>query len=199
MIVGLDFDNTIACYDLIFHEIAVEKGLIDKSVKTDKTSVRDNLRANGKEEDWIKLQGFVYGRAMPRVKPYKGVIEFLVWAKKNNHTCKIISHKTKHPYSGPRYDLHNAANKWIKTALVFQNELMVQEDEVFFHQTKTAKIEQIKAQNCDIFIDDLPEILLAEAFPDTTRGILFDPMSHHREETNLERIKAWKQLETFLN
>ena len=199
MKIGIDFDNTIACYDQVFHAVAHEQSLIDESVPIDKLSVRDNLRKNGKEEDWIKLQGFVYGCAMNRVRAYDGATNFLRWAKNKNHTCQIISHKTKHPYLGPKYDLHAAAKKWIVSYLADANGLLVSNDMIFFHQTKSEKIEQIKIQKCDLFIDDLPEILLADEFPDATRKILFDPSSHHQKKTTIESVSHWDQFKTLIS
>jgi hypothetical protein len=198
MNIGLDFDNTIACYDVVFHTVAAEKGLIDPSVPVDKISVRDSLRENNMEKEWIKLQGFVYGNAMKRVNAYEGVTEFLEWAKHKNHVCKIISHKTKHPYKGPKYDLHSAAREWIKTYFSNSNSILIEKNFIFFHQTKDEKIEQIGLQKCDVFVDDLPEILKAEKFPIGTRKILFDPSSHHLKELNIERVSHWDQLKTLL-
>ena len=44
MIVGIDFDNTIVCYDSLFYNIALEKGLIPSNISKSKNSVRDYLR-----------------------------------------------------------------------------------------------------------------------------------------------------------
>ena len=49
------------------------------------------------------------------------------------------------------------------------------EDDVFFEMTKEAKLRRIAAQECRVFLDDLPEILDAELFPDACEGWLFDP------------------------
>ena len=56
MRIGVDFDNTIACYDGVFHAAALERGLIPASVATDKTSVRDYLRALGRDAAFTELQ-----------------------------------------------------------------------------------------------------------------------------------------------
>src|SRR6185437_11131914 len=40
MRIGIDFDNTIACYDGVFHAAALERGLIPKDLARDKNSVR---------------------------------------------------------------------------------------------------------------------------------------------------------------
>ena len=43
MNLGLDFDNTLIDYDLIFYETALKLGLIDKGIKKSKKSVRNFL------------------------------------------------------------------------------------------------------------------------------------------------------------
>ena len=49
MLVGLDFDNTIVCYDRLFHRLARERGLIPEHVPATKGAVRDHLRNVGRE------------------------------------------------------------------------------------------------------------------------------------------------------
>jgi len=44
MHIGIDFDNTIVCYDQIFHEAAVERDLIQPNLPASKQVVRDALR-----------------------------------------------------------------------------------------------------------------------------------------------------------
>ena len=100
MLIGLDFDNTIVCYDKVFHTVAVEKGYIDKSVPASKVIVRDTMRQQSQEEDWTEMQGYVYGCRMELANPFVGAIEFIHWAKNYNHECSIISHKTKKSYLG---------------------------------------------------------------------------------------------------
>lgn len=67
MRIGIDFDNTTACYDGVFHRIAVAQGLIPATTPTDKTSVRHCLRAQGKDSAFTELQGYVYGPGMREV------------------------------------------------------------------------------------------------------------------------------------
>ena len=43
--IGIDFDNTIVCYDDVFARVAVELGLVPPKVATSKTAIRDHLRA----------------------------------------------------------------------------------------------------------------------------------------------------------
>ena len=76
MRIGIDFDNTIICYDTVFYTIALEKGLITKDISQNKDSVRDHLRASGKEDIWTELQGLVYGARIHEALPFPGVINF---------------------------------------------------------------------------------------------------------------------------
>jgi len=61
MRIGIDFDNTIACYDGVFHAAALERGLIPADIGRDKNSVRDHLNGAGRNDDFTELQGYVYG------------------------------------------------------------------------------------------------------------------------------------------
>src|SRR6202171_5964771 len=99
---GIDFDNTIACYDGVFHAAALEKGLIPADLSRDKNSVRDHLNGSGRSDDFTELQGYVYGARMELVSPYPGFTEFAEAERYAGHTLFIISHKTKHPILGPK-------------------------------------------------------------------------------------------------
>jgi len=180
MRIGIDFDNTIACYDGVFHKAAVERGLIPSDVHTDKTSVRNYLREIDREEAWTELQGYVYGARMDLVAPYPGVKRFVSEALAGGHSLFIISHKTKSPYLGPRYDLHDAARSFLsQQSLVLDGVSGIAPQNAFFEVTLVEKLARIRAQKCDVFIDDLPELLEESDFPNETRGILFDPLKHY--------------------
>ena len=56
MRIGIDFDNTIACYEGVFHAAALERGLISAEIGTDKNSVRDFLNGSGRKDDFTELQ-----------------------------------------------------------------------------------------------------------------------------------------------
>jgi hypothetical protein len=57
MLLGLDFDNTLVCYDGAFHQVARERDLVPADLPIVKEQVRDHLRAEGREDDWTELQG----------------------------------------------------------------------------------------------------------------------------------------------
>src|SRR6266404_4002307 len=76
MLIGVDFDNTIVCYDEVFHHAAVKQGLVPAETPVVKDAVRDYLRRSGQEDLWTELQGFVYGACMAGAAPFPGVLDF---------------------------------------------------------------------------------------------------------------------------
>jgi hypothetical protein len=194
MLIGIDFDNTIVNYDGVFHRVAVEQGVVPQTLAPNKVAVRNWLREADKEELWTEMQGYVYGTRMNDAEAYPGVLAFLKWAKSAGIHVSIISHKTTHPFLGPRYDLHAAAREWIETFLRDQAGLLVAPENVYFETTKDAKWARIASTNSTHFIDDLPEILLAETFPASAKRILFDPDHHHGSVGGLLTIHNWADI-----
>ena len=113
MRIGIDFDNTIACYDGVFHAAALERGLIPPELGRDKNSVRDHLNGTGRKDEFTELQGHVYGARMDLVSLYPGFAEFVVAAHRTGHDLFVVSHKTMHPILGPKHDLHAAARGFL--------------------------------------------------------------------------------------
>jgi len=196
MILGVDFDNTIVCYDHAFYRGALAKGLIPPSLPQTKNEIRNYLRDNGQEEEWIELQGFVYGACMNEAEPFPGVIEFFQKCHNLGIAIYIISHKTRYPYRGMKYDLHTVSFDWItKHELYYLNDAHLS-DTVFLELTKEEKIQRIKIQKCTHFIDDLPEFLSEFAFPSEVHRILFDP--HHLHYDADTHISSWSDLSDWL-
>ena len=191
MRIGLDFDNTIVRYDALFYKVAVEQAVIPAGLPQSKLAVCEHLRRQGREDLWTEMQGYVYGARMDEAEAYPGVFDFLRWAGGRGIAISIISHKTRHPFIGPNYDLHEAARHWVKTRLIDGGRNLVALDQVFFELTKEGKIRRIEALGCDYYIDDLPEILIADEFPRRTARILFDPDAHHDDAANLIRVRSW--------
>jgi hypothetical protein len=108
-------------------------------------------------------------------------------------TLFIVSHKTRHPFRGPAYDLHDAARSWTRANL----RGLVADENVFFELTKAEKWARIGACRCDLFVDDLPEILLAEAFPKATQPLLFDPEGNHAVD-GLEAAADWAAIQKLV-
>ena len=176
MRIGIDFDNTIACYDEVFSAAAIEIGLLPSGFVGGKGTVRETLRnrADG-ELEWQRLQGQAYGRFMPHASLFDGVGEFFRTAKINKVDIAIISHKTEFGhFDDAKINLHHAALKWMKENRFFDTDgFGVLENQVYFMSTRAEKISHIVDFAPDIFIDDLPEIFEETGFPERTRKILF--------------------------
>lgn len=190
--IGIDFDNTIVCYDDVFHKAAMEKKLIPPEVPHYKGAVRDFLRSNGKENLWTELQGYIYGARMDLASQYPGFDEFLSLCHANQIPTFIISHKTLHPFLGPRYNLHEAAKIWL------QRQSFPWTPPAFFELTLQDKLKRISQQDCTVFIDDLPEVLSEKAFPQDIRKILFDPNKIHPRNNDYDSVGSWNEVLTIL-
>jgi hypothetical protein len=199
MVVGVDFDNTLVSYDRVFHRAAVEKGLIPDTVPATKGNVRDYLRQCGREDDWTELQGFVYGVAIRDAEAFPGAVEFFVECKNRGVRAWIISHKTRYPFRGGRYDLHLAAESWLESqGFLDTSKTGLSRDQVFLELTKQGKLQRIHDRACSHFIDDLPEFLMEPEFPKDTQRILFDPNSQHEGIGGLRRVTSWVEVTDVL-
>lgn len=199
MRIGIDFDNTIANYDRVFHAAALERGLIPEGIPdTSKNAVRDLLNGSGRNQDFTKLQGYVYGARMDLVALYDGVAVFIAAAVKAGHDIFVVSHKTRTPITGPAYDMHASAREFLKSQGIVGKHF-VKPEHVFFEVTKEEKVARITSLDLDVFIDDLPEILTMEGFPPTVRRILFDPMNALASRSgSLERLTEWPSIQNAL-
>ncbi|MBI3508844.1 MAG: haloacid dehalogenase-like hydrolase [Chlamydiia bacterium] len=190
MTIGIDFDNTIVCYDDAFYQAARERELVPETIPHSKNGVRDYLRQQKQETSWTELQGYIYGQRMNLASAFPGVDRFLQLSQSKNTPIYVISHKTKHPFLGPAYDLHAAAMQW------FQSQDFPWKPPAFFELTLEEKLQRIRTQKCAVFIDDLPEVLQHPQFPDNVRKILFDP--HKVHHTELETASSWDEITQIL-
>lgn len=195
MRIGLDFDNTIVSYDRLFHAIACERALVPPDLAPNKTAVRDHLRLTGREELWTLMQGEVYGERMMQAQAFPRVLTALRALRGQGHALCIVSHKTRHPYAGPRHDLHAAARGWIAAHLLAHEPDLLAEGDVHFELTKDDKLRRIGTLGCGLFVDDLPEFLAEPAFPTGVRRVLFDPHGEHRvHAAGFESLSDWAEL-----
>ena len=198
MRLGIDFDNTIACYNTAFHTIASARGLVPAVPVLSKSQVRDLLRKQGREDDWTELQGYVYGPGMTQVEIFPGLAESLRAIVQGGVDVYIISHKTKAPYRGPAYDLRQFAQAWLEQQGFFDaDKIGLTRDHVFFELTLEEKLKRIAQQQCSHFLDDLPELLSEPRFPEGVGRLLFDPNDTYASEP-FERIRSWSELTTWI-
>ncbi|MEM8495093.1 MAG: hypothetical protein AAF663_06855 [Planctomycetota bacterium] len=197
MIVGLDFDNTIACYDGLFHALSLEAGLIPESLPRNKTAVRDFLRIHGKEDAWTELQGIGYGPRITDASPFPGAVDTIANLTGAGIETHIVSHKTKTPYRGEPHDLHAAARAFLNHHGVSPQ--LIPEQRVHLCLTKDDKLARIAELGCTHFLDDLPEFLAEGAFPESAQAILFDPAERHTPNQVVDRVTSWAAFGERLN
>ena len=111
MIIGLDFDNTIVCYDSLFYRVAVDRKLIPYSIGRSKVAVKKHLIDCDQEEQWTELQGLVYGERLIDAEAFPGALKAIECFHALGHRVHIISHKTKYPFIGEHYDLSRGSLK----------------------------------------------------------------------------------------
>lgn len=199
MRIGIDFDNTVVSYNTLFYKVAVEQALVPADIPKSKLAVRDYLRKIDNEPAWTELQGYVYGTKMGDAKAYPLVIEFVKFARDKDISIAIVSHKTKYPFIGPKYDLHESARCWIANTLMDGDISLIEPDNVFFELTKEDKIARIADIECDYFIDDLPEILRMPGFPKNLKRILFDPEQIYKTDRLYTKLGSWRDISAFFD
>lgn len=204
MRIGIDFDNTIACYRTAFHRVAAARGLLPALPILTKNQVRDHLRRLDREHEWTELQGYVYGPGMVDVDVFPGVMNCLKSLLASGADVYIISHKTLTPYRGPAFDLHAAAHDWLERQGLLgatgDGEIppLLPRENVFFELTLSDKLRRIARQQCTHFVDDLVEVLAEPEFPEGIERILFDPEEDHIGGP-FSRVVSWAELESWLN
>ena len=196
MLLGVDFDNTIVCYDQVFHQTALEKGLIPAEVPVSKDQVRNHLRERGLEDAWTELQGIVYGPRIQSAPPFPGVLDFLARCRQQGIPLRIISHKTTFSKVGvTRTNLRTAALGWMAAKHFFETEgLGLSREDVLFGATRQEKIEHIRQSGCTHFIDDLEEVFLEETFPANVEKILFAPNCQSAALLGVTVFTTWQEI-----
>jgi len=191
---GLDFDNTIVCYDAAIAVLAEEMFDLPPEVPRTKLGLRDYLRAEGREPEWTVFQGELYGPGMRHAQPFEGAIETMLQLVAAGHELVIVSHRSRLPYAGELHDLHAAARGWVTERLQSTGLFVADNDSVNFLETRQQKIACIAEISCKVFLDDLPEVLEDPEFPSGTTGILFQPECKVNQEKNQPHICTWNQL-----
>jgi hypothetical protein len=195
MRIGVDFDNTIVCYDEVFHRIALAEKLIPAELPRDKTAVRNHLRAIGQEDRWTAAQGLVYGERMEEAKPFPGVREFFSACAESSMDVAIISHRTRQPIVGPPCDLHAAAFRWLETNGFVG---LVPPAAIHFRETRQEKVARVRETGRTHFIDDLPEFLAEPQLPEELERILFAPAQSDHSGKGLTIATSWSEIRALL-
>jgi len=201
MRIGLDFDNTIIRYDEVFQQAAKACGLLDAGFSGTKQQVRDAIRLlpDG-ESKWQTLQGYAYGNGIAGAQIFSGVPEFLRRARKDGHTILIVSHKTEYGHFDPdRVNLRGAALGWMESQGFFSDQgFSMLRTDVHFASTRSEKVNRIADLACDIFIDDLEEVLADPDFPPSVQRILFSETAAFAEGLPYSICGDWPAIEEIV-
>ena len=198
MRIGLDFDNTIVCYDAAIAVLAEKLLDLPAEVPRTKLGLRDHLRTTGREPEWTAFQGVLYGPGMVHAQPFAGAIDTMLQLVEQGHELVIISHRSRRPYAGEPHDLHAAARDWVTNHLQVSGLFELKDgcECLYFLRTKDDKIAKINELSCNVFLDDLPELLMAPGLPNTMTKIQFNPSDGIQKniQKNHYLITHWAQL-----
>lgn len=197
MIVGLDLDNTIVCYDEAIKRLADDVEELPQDTPRTKLGIRDFLRQENREDEWTEFQGKLYGPGMKHADPFPGALEIIATMQSAGHSPVIISHRTQFPYLGPKHDLHQSARDWIAKKLVVEGKALIGSENIYLNETKDKKVSLVESLNCDVFLDDLIEILSHDAFPPTAQKLWFSPNQTHDASqipSDVQIIEDWTEL-----
>ena len=198
MIIGFDFDNTLIDYTNSFKKLVKKKKLVPEKFNKNKITIRNYLRKKNLENKWTILQGEIYGNAIMDAEIYDGVKNTFRYILQNNIKIKIVSHKTQYPYMGRKVDLRLSALKWIEKNILNQiSNTNFSKSDIFFENTIKDKIKKIQELSCDIYVDDLPEIL--NLLPNKIQKILFSPISNDYKNYNYKVMQSWTEFKKIIN
>jgi len=198
LVIGIDFDNTIACYDHVFCNVARKLGMLEDGGLLSKSQVKNNLlkQVDG-DLSWQKLQGKVYGKYMHLASLFPGVIEFLYLSRLKNYRIVVVSHKSEYGhFDEEKVPLRDAAMKWMQNiGIVDTNTSLLNEKDVYFSSTRELKVKKIQELKCDYFIDDLVEVFNESTFPKSIKKILFEPGQKHSVGNDINIAGSWRQIQ----
>jgi len=155
--IGLDLDNTIIDYTPAYRIIAEKIGLPQGI--TDRNSIRRTLRKSEYDDmEWQHFQSLLYTDGLAFAQPAAGLPDFLGLCKTLNIHVTIVSHKTSHtPVQFGDRDLRAPAIEWLVENGI--SPTFVRDEAIYFCNTREDKIRAIAGIDCQVFVDDLMEVL----------------------------------------
>ncbi len=199
-IIGVDFDNTLICYDELMCRIARGEGMIPDQVEARKTAIRDYLRARpGGERLWQQLQALCYGTEINRASVMPGAIEFFQECRRHGVPAFVVSHKTEKAAGDPDGpNLRTSALNWLEGNGFFVEETGLSRSKVAFGSTRREKLDLIRSLGCTHFIDDLEETFLEPSFPAGVHKILFQPKAPETPRLGMNLGLSWEEIRTVV-
>lgn len=196
--IGLDLDNTIIDYSDVFADAGKAIGLLAENHGfSTKDEVKRHLRDGpGGDQAWMRLQGQVYGRFIGKARAFPGLRDFLAMARRAEARVSIVSHKTQYGhFDEARVPLWDAATGWLESeGLLAPGAGGIHPFDVNYRETRGEKIAAIAAIGCEIFVDDLPELLNDPRFPAGIEKIWFAPDADAADGAGLTPHRSWKEI-----
>jgi len=192
MRIGIDLDNTIIDYTEAFLYGARQLKYIPEKWLGQKIELKNFVQSHSDGElKWQKLQGKVYGQWIHHAKLYSGVFRFLWRCRQRDWETIVVSHKTEFGhFDRDKISLRDSAKEFLNSGQIWDSDGEGLLNELRFESTREQKIQTIAELQCDVFIDDLPEVLENNVYPLESRRILFDPVNQYKT-TALERVLSW--------
>lgn len=194
-VIGIDFDNTVICYDGVFHRLAVESGLVPAEPPLRQKEVRAAARQSPDGDlAWQRLQGAAYGPRIGEAEPAPGVQAFLAGCHRAGLPVHVISHKTRLAGQDPTgTDLRAAARGWLEARGFFAPGAGLAPERFHCGATRAEKVALIRDLGCTHFIDDLVETFLEPGFPAGVTAILYAP-GGGAAPAGVRMARAWSDL-----
>lgn len=177
-LIGVDLDNTLAAYGHAFRDLAVERGLVPPGTAPDKAAVRAAVWRDHDDLTWQRLQAAVYGPEIGRGRLMDGAAAFLLACRDRGFELAVVSHKSEFSAVDPdRHSLWAASLGWMERNGFFRpvcaGGFGFSPAEIFFEPKRSAKVARINRLRCDVFIDDLVEVLEHPDLDPAVRRIRF--------------------------
>lgn len=191
--IGIDIDHTVLDYSESINMLSRCNSLLKGVVLREKEELKHYVTENHGGEVWTELQGELYGKYINYANLYPGVLESLACFESVGISWYLVSHKTEFPIRGYPFPLRRATfRRLVELQLISHSN---PQQNVFFFDTKSKKIEFINDYGFDFFIDDLPEILEEVSHP--IYRILFRSMSQ-RQGAFDALAKSWTDVRSIV-
>ena len=190
MLIGIDLDNTIIDYRFSLEEMMGEEYPEHDVQEISKEKVKKYIRDNYGEEAWTEAQGRLYTYYLKAAKVYDGFSEVLVKLKDLGCDVKIVSHKTNRPIIGGNSNLREYALNWLEAkSVIGDSPSQIAKEDIFFANSLEEKAMLINQNDFEVFIDDLPELLM-KLSPDIRKYLIFSPLMY-MNSFNIAPLMDW--------
>lgn len=202
MRIGIDFDNTIICYDQVFCNLAKTWALVEDDYQGTKSELKARIQALPEGDlVWQKLQGKAYGEYITQAEMFAGFKDFIAACNADDNVeVFIVSHKTEFGhFDEKRISLRDASRQWLRDQGFFTTPgQQIPLTNVYFETTREEKIERIKALKCTHFIDDLIEVLDSPLFPNNVERYLFQSQLDGEQAKAIKCYSNWNDIKNVI-